>query len=97
MATSYPYTVSISDTAAFVTYIQRTFATITSATNDGTTVTLTFSAALTGPEQTTLNGLVTAYVSPSSSEIDVAGASSYNSTSTALAGNVQHLPAHGRT
>jgi len=85
MATSYPYTVSISDTAAFVTYIQRTFATITSATNDGTTVTLTFSAALTSPEQTTLNGLVTSYVVPSSSAIDVSGASSYNSTSTALA------------
>jgi len=85
MATAYPYVISITDTANFVTFISKTFATITSATNDGTTVNLIFSAALSGGQQTALTTLVGTYTNPASAP-DVANVSLYNSTSTALTG-----------
>lgn len=85
MSASYSNAKTVLDCSALLSYVKKTFATATSATNaDGVNVVVTFSAALTAPQQTTLTGLIAAYVDPVTGVVDTANVSLYNTTGTAL-------------
>jgi hypothetical protein len=86
MSSSYSNAKSVLDCSTLLSYVKKTFATATSATNaDGVNVVVTFSSALTAPQQTTLTALIAAYVDPVTGVVDTANTSLYNTTSTPLA------------
>jgi hypothetical protein len=62
MSTSYSFTKTISDTFRFYNYIFRTFNTITDVAANPPDLLITFSAALSAPNQTLLGSLVTSYI-----------------------------------
>lgn len=85
MSSSYSNAKTVLDCSTLLSYIKKTFPTATSATNaDGVNVVVTFSAALTSPQQSTLTALIAAYVDPITGVVDTANVSLYNTTSTAL-------------
>jgi hypothetical protein len=88
MSASYSYVKTIIDAPTLLTYISKTFSTITEISNEGgINVVLTFSLALTGPQQTTLAGLITAYADPIIGSTDEVNLSLFNRSNTALAAN----------
>ncbi|KAG5186452.1 hypothetical protein JKP88DRAFT_241061 [Tribonema minus] len=85
MSASYSNAKAVLDCSTLLSYIKKTFPTATSATNaDAVNVVVTFSAALTAPQQTTLTALIAAYVDPITGVVDTTNVSLYNTTSTAL-------------
>ena len=82
---TYPYTIVVADTADFFQYVKSKFTYIPQLVEVGdTTTTLTFSAALSSPDQTTLQALVTDYLNPTIAPITTTP-NTINSTSTSLA------------
>ncbi|KAG5183106.1 hypothetical protein JKP88DRAFT_273081 [Tribonema minus] len=87
MATGYTHTKSVLDAVAFLEYICKTLPTAVSVANgDGVTVTITFSAALSAAQQSTLTSLVAAYADPVVGAFDQMSLSLYNNCSSPLAG-----------
>lgn len=87
MSASYTFTKSVNDESLLYEYISATFSTITGIVVNPPSVRLTFSAALTSPQQTALTTLVTNYINPTTKEMTLsANASVFNSTDIALAG-----------
>lgn len=85
MSTSYSNAKTVLDIPTFLSYVRKTFSTAVSAqNNDGVNAVVTFSAALTAPQQATLAGLVAAYVDPKTGPVDAAQVSLYNTTTAAL-------------
>jgi hypothetical protein len=82
---AYSFTQSVSDTAQLLQYVQKTFTSAQSATNDGTTVKITTSTTLSGGEQTALAALMAAYPDPVSGKMDSGvNVSLYNATKVPL-------------
>jgi hypothetical protein len=88
MSASYSNAKTVLDLPTFLAYVRKTFPTAMGATNaDGVNVVVTFSAALTSPQQTTLTALVAAYVDPKTGVVDTTQVSVFNTSATALAAN----------
>lgn len=63
-ATTYTYYREIYDVNALFQYVSASLPTLSSVTYNSGAITLTFPSALTSPQQTTLDGLITSYSNP---------------------------------
>ncbi|KAG5180289.1 hypothetical protein JKP88DRAFT_246901 [Tribonema minus] len=85
-AQSYSNVKTVLDLTSCLSYVRKTFSTAISAQiTDGVNVVVTFSAALTSPQQTTLTALINAYADPRTGVVDATQVSLYNTTVTSLA------------
>ncbi len=89
MSTSYTFTKTVSDTGKFYNYIYSVFNTLTDVNAQPPNLTVSFSAALSAPNQTILGTMVSSYIDAVSSTTDGTRRilSVNNSTNTVLGAN----------
>lgn len=85
MSLSYSYATIVRDDVALINYISKTLPTVTGVSDTATGVIVTFSAALTAPQQTTLSALISAYPDVITGPVDDVQLSTLNNSSLPLA------------
>lgn len=82
---SYSFTKTVFDNGALLSYIAKTLPTVTAVSAIPTGISISFSAALTAGQQTTLAALLAAYPDAKTGTVDQVQLAEYNSTTAPLA------------